>query len=75
MSEPNRSRLVALVCHFACVCAMTLSASAAETGATKPLNLPLPDPLVAPDGHRITTVEEWTKEQRPRILELFRANE
>ncbi len=55
--------------------AMTLSLPAAEVGATKPLNLPLPDPLVTPDGRRITTAEQWTKEQRPRILELFRANE
>jgi len=54
---------------------MTLSASAAETGATKPLNLPLPDPLVAADGSRITTAEQWTNEQRPRLLELFRVNE
>lgn len=53
---------------------MTLSASAAEVGATKPLNLPLPDVLLGPDGHRITTAEEWTAKQRPHLLELFRAN-
>ena len=37
-------------------------------------HLPLPDPLVAPDGTRITTAEQWTKEQRPRVLELFQTN-
>jgi hypothetical protein len=51
-----------------------LPLAAAEKGATRPLNLPLPDPLVAADGHRITTAEQWTQEQRPRLLELFRAN-
>ncbi|HWA26532.1 MAG TPA: alpha/beta hydrolase [Lacunisphaera sp.] len=59
---------------LATLCLMTLTASAAEVGATKPLNLPLPDPLLAPDGHRITTAGEWTKLQRPHLLELFRAN-
>lgn len=54
---------------------LPLSAIAAERGATKPLNLPLPDPLVAPDGTRITTAGQWTKEQRPRLLELFRVHE
>jgi hypothetical protein len=49
-----------------------LSVAAAEQGARVPLNLPLPDPLVAPDGRRIATAEQWTKEQRPRILEQFR---
>ena len=74
MFPANRSRLIPLVHSVAFVCALTFSVSAAETGATKPLNLPLPDPLVAPDGSRVTTAEQWTKEQRPRILELFRAN-
>jgi len=51
---------------------LMLPVVAAEKGATKPLNLPLPDPLRAPDGSRIATAEQWTKAQRPRILELFR---
>lgn len=55
--------------------ALSLSAAAAEKGATKPLNLPLPDVLLAPDGRRITTAEQWTNEQRPRLLELFREHE
>jgi hypothetical protein len=75
MSRLHRFLLVVAAHILALTCTMTLSVSAAEVGATKPLNLPLPDPLVAPDGHRITTAEEWTKEQRPRLLELFRANE
>ncbi len=59
---------------FAALFLMTLSASAAEVGATQPLNLPLPDPLLAADGRRVTSAEEWTREQRPRLLELFREN-
>jgi hypothetical protein len=35
---------------------------------------PLPDPLLAPDGTRITSAAHWTKEQRPRVLELFRTH-
>ncbi len=34
----------------------------------------LPDPLLAPDGSRVTTAEQWTREQRPRVLELFRTH-
>src|SRR4051812_12511650 len=32
---------------------------------------PLPDPLRTPDGNQITSAQQWTNEQRPRILELF----
>jgi hypothetical protein len=32
----------------------------------------LPDPLVASDGEKITTVEQWGNQRRPEILELFR---
>ena len=31
----------------------------------------LPDPLLALDGSRITTSEEWTGTRRPELLELF----
>jgi hypothetical protein len=31
----------------------------------------LPDPLVAADGSRITTVDEWISKRRPEILRLF----
>jgi hypothetical protein len=31
----------------------------------------LPDPLVAADGARITTVNEWTSKRRPELLHLF----
>jgi hypothetical protein len=31
----------------------------------------LPDPLVAADGTRITTADEWTSKRRPEILRLF----
>jgi hypothetical protein len=59
---------------FALVCAMMSSVCDGASGATKPLNLPLPDPLLAADGSHITTAERWTTEQRPRVLELFRMN-
>jgi len=32
----------------------------------------LPDLLVAADGHKITTPEDWKRNRRPEILELFR---
>jgi hypothetical protein len=35
---------------------------------------PLPDVLATPAGGRVTTAEQWTKEQRPRILELFQTH-
>src|SRR5207302_1061843 len=70
-----RQKLLAvLISSHALVCTLT-PLFAAERGATKPLNLPLPDPLIAADGHRITSAEEWTKIQRPHLLELFRTNE
>jgi hypothetical protein len=31
----------------------------------------LPDPLVAADGHKITTRDEWTSQRRPELLRLF----
>ena len=31
----------------------------------------LPDPLVAADGARITTADDWTSKRRPEILRLF----
>jgi hypothetical protein len=40
----------------------------AQTGS---LPTALPDPLVAADGTRITTVSQWRSVQRPRLLELF----
>jgi hypothetical protein len=52
-----------------------IRAATAEKGPPHArLASPLPDPLVAPDGKRITTAEQWTKEQRPRVLELFRTH-
>jgi len=32
----------------------------------------LPDPLVAADGRKIATPEEWRKIRRPEVMELFR---
>lgn len=32
----------------------------------------LPDPLIASDGTKIATPEDWTQKRRPEILELFR---
>ena len=34
----------------------------------------LPDPLVAVDGSKVTTPEQWTQVRRSEILELFREN-
>ncbi len=31
----------------------------------------LPDPLLMGDGRRVTSAEQWRKERRPEILELF----
>ena len=31
----------------------------------------LPDPLIANDGHRVTTAEEWTEKRRPELLSMF----
>lgn len=33
----------------------------------------LPDPLVMPDGTRVTDARKWRTERRPEVLELFRA--
>lgn len=53
--------------------ALTVASVVSAATPAPRLAAPLPDPLVAPDGRRITTAEQWTKEQRPRVLELFRA--
>ena len=34
----------------------------------------LPDPLVLPDGKRITLATEWMQKQRPHLLQLFAEN-
>jgi len=34
--------------------------------------LNLPDPLVMNDGTKVSTAEQWTKQRRPEVLELFR---
>jgi hypothetical protein len=34
----------------------------------------LPDPLILPNGKRITTAEQWTQQQRPAMLKLFAEN-
>ena len=34
----------------------------------------LPDPLRSADGKKITTKEEWSKEQRPFLLQLYKEN-
>src|SRR3954462_11399018 len=34
----------------------------------------LPDPLKLANGQPVTTAEQWQKERRPELLELFRAN-
>ena len=44
---------------------MTMTAEAAD-------KMSLPDPLIASDGSKITTAEEWMKTRRPETLELFR---
>jgi hypothetical protein len=31
----------------------------------------LPDPLVAEDGHKVATVDDWNSQRRPELLRLF----
>lgn len=33
---------------------------------------PLPDPLLMPDGRRVSNSETWTSERRPALLEIFK---
>ncbi|MGC4015692.1 MAG: acetylxylan esterase [Luteolibacter sp.] len=44
-----------------------VAASMARAGA----EAPLPEPLTALDGSKITTVEQWRTKRRPELLELF----
>jgi hypothetical protein len=48
-------------------------ADAATRPADELASLRLPDPLVARDGHKITSAKDWRDRRRPEILELFRA--
>lgn len=52
------------------VCCQTVLAG--EPAASVP-SVPagLPDPLVAADGTRIDTPEQWWKKRRPELLETF----
>jgi hypothetical protein len=61
-------RLLLLLTGVSLLCASRILAADTER-----FTAPLPDPLVAPGGKHITTSSQWTKEQRPRILELFRS--
>ncbi len=58
---------------------VVLASSPAQEGKRRfrpdPPDMPaftLPDPLVAADGKKITTAEDWKKVRRPEVLELFR---
>ncbi len=46
----------------------------ANTSEEKVPAYTLPDPLVQPDGKKITNAEAWTKKQRPYIYHLFEEN-
>jgi hypothetical protein len=36
---------------------------------------PVPDPLIFPNGRRVRTAEEWWKQRRPELLEVFSKDE
>lgn len=35
----------------------------------------LPDPLIFPDGKKVTSARQWNKERRPQVVSLFEENE
>ncbi len=49
--------------------------AAAITEESKVVPYTLPDPLVAGDGTRIRTPEQWMEKRRPELLELFSREE
>src|SRR5262245_35155309 len=55
--------------------ALTGAAMARENRFPAVADLParpgLPDPLVRLDGRRVTTKEQWTRDRRPELKELF----
>lgn len=42
--------------------------------ASRPVLLPLPDPLVMADGSPVATPEQWRAQRRPELLRLFEQN-
>lgn len=52
-------------------CAMTIAQDEANYDESKIPAFTLPDPLVASDGTRITTADEWRTKRRPEVLALF----
>lgn len=52
---------------------LTLSFATLALGcAVHAADLKLPDPLLTNDGRRVTTAEQWQRQRRGEILELFR---
>lgn len=56
------------------VAAATLAAALFSAEPAPRHSAPLPDPLLAPGGTRVTTAAQWTNDQRGRVLELFRTH-
>lgn len=48
-----------------------LAADPFPPAAALPVHPELPDPLIALDGHRITSKREWVKQRRPELKALF----
>jgi hypothetical protein len=59
----------AVVLHLIVICALH-----AQTTAPASVTFPLPDPLLANDGTRVTTPQQWRSQRRPELLELFAEN-
>ena len=71
----NKSNLLVLPVVMFAICNTNItfsqSSSATNTDESKVIPYILPDPLLMPNGKRVTTSTEWNKVQRPYIYHLF----